>query len=83
MSVIIPAYNGEKTIRETVESVLRQTFTDFELIVVNDGSTDSTLEILSSIQDPRLKVFSYPNADSNPSGRSILGTPQQLEPLPR
>lgn len=67
ISVVIPVYNGEKTIRETIESVLNQTFTDFELIVINDGSTDSTLDILHSIQDPRLKVFSYPNAGSNPS----------------
>ncbi len=62
ISVIIPAYNSEKTIRETVESVFKQTFSDFELIVINDGSTDATLKIVSSIQDPRLKVFSYPNA---------------------
>ncbi|MBP0012702.1 MAG: glycosyltransferase [Roseofilum sp. SBFL] len=67
ISVIIPAYNSEKTIAETVESVLKQTFADFELIVINDGSTDGTLEVLSRIQDPRLKVFSHPNAGSNPS----------------
>lgn len=62
ISVVIPVYNGEKTIRETIESVLNQTFSDFELIVINDGSQDSTLEIVSTIQDPRIKVFSYPNA---------------------
>jgi glycosyltransferase involved in cell wall biosynthesis len=62
ISVIIPVYNGEKTIRETIESVLSQTFKDFELIVINDGSKDTTLEIVERIQDPRLKVFSYRNA---------------------
>lgn len=62
ISVIIPVYNGEKTIRETIESVLKQSFYDLELIVINDGSTDSTLEIVSSIKDSRLKIFSYPNA---------------------
>ncbi len=62
ISVIIPTYNGEKTIIETIESVLNQTFQDFELIVINDGSQDSTLEIVSCIQDSRLKVLSYPNA---------------------
>ena len=62
VSVIIPAYNAEKTIHETIESVLNQTFTDFELIIVNDGSTDNTLEVISQIDDSRLKVFSYPNA---------------------
>ena len=62
ISVVIPVYNGEKTIKETLESVLNQTFSDFEVIVINDGSQDSTLEVVSKIQDPRIKVFSYPNA---------------------
>ena len=62
ISVIIPVYNGELTIEETVKSVLNQTFQDLELIVIDDGSVDSTLDVLSRIQDPRLKVFSYPNA---------------------
>lgn len=62
VSVIIPVYNGEKTIRETVESVLNQTLSDFELIIIDDGSTDSTLDVLSTIKDSRLKVVSYSNA---------------------
>jgi glycosyltransferase involved in cell wall biosynthesis len=95
ISVIIPVYNGEKTIRETIESILNQTFTDFELIVINDGSQDATLEIVECIQDSRLKVFSYPNAGqaasrnqgiSHACGRYIcfidaddLWTPDKLE----
>ncbi len=62
ISVIIPAYNGEKTIRETIESVLNQSFKDFEILVINDGSQDATLDIINSIKDFRLKVFSYSNA---------------------
>jgi glycosyltransferase involved in cell wall biosynthesis len=62
ISVVVPVYNGELTIEKTVRSVLSQTFPDFELIVINDGSVDSTLDILTNIQDPRIKVFSYPNA---------------------
>ncbi|MFH7025644.1 MAG: glycosyltransferase [Heteroscytonema crispum UTEX LB 1556] len=62
ISVIIPVYNGEKTICKTIESVLNQTFTDLELIVVNDGSQDSTLDIVKSISDSRLQLFLYPNA---------------------
>ncbi|MBN3895829.1 MAG: glycosyltransferase [Nostoc sp. NOS(2021)] len=67
ISVIIPAYNSEKTIKETIQSVLNQNFTDFELIVINDGSQDSTLEVVTQIQDPRIKVFSYSNAGGNVS----------------
>ncbi|NER19342.1 MAG: glycosyltransferase [Symploca sp. SIO1C2] len=62
ISVIIPAYNAEKTILETIESIFQQTFADFEIIVINDGSQDSTLELLSGVKDPRLQVFSFPNA---------------------
>ena len=61
VSVVIPAYNPERTILETVESVLHQTFSDFELIVINDGSTDRTLDLLQTVQDSRLKIFSYSN----------------------
>lgn len=61
ISVIIPAYNSAKTILETIDSVRRQTFTDFELIVINDGSSDRTLEVLANIDDPRLQVLSFAN----------------------
>ncbi|WP_413199766.1 glycosyltransferase [Nostoc piscinale] len=67
ISVVIPTYNSEKTIKTTIDSVLSQSFTDFELIVINDGSTDSTLDIVSQIQDARLKVFSFENAGGNVS----------------
>jgi len=95
ISVVIPVYNNETTIQETIESVLSQSFSDLELIVINDGSQDSTLKIVSSILDPRLKVFSYPNAGlaatrnrgvSHASGEYIsfidaddLWTPDKLE----
>ncbi|MGJ5676625.1 MAG: glycosyltransferase [Nostochopsis sp.] len=66
-SIVIPAYNSEKTIKQTIESVLCQTFTDFELIIINDGSTDLTLEVISQFQDSRIKVFSFENAGGNVS----------------
>lgn len=56
-SVIIPTYNRSNLVREAVESVLRQTFTDFELIVVDDGSTDDTREVIGSIMDDRIRYF--------------------------
>ncbi|MGB3535687.1 MAG: glycosyltransferase [Microcoleaceae cyanobacterium] len=67
ISVIIPVYNGENTIRETIQSVLDQTFSNFELLIINDGSTDNTLEAVSSIEDTRIQVFSYPNAGQGAS----------------
>jgi glycosyltransferase involved in cell wall biosynthesis len=65
ISVIIPAYNAENTILATIKSVLKQTFSDFEIIVINDGSTDKTLEIVQSIQDDRLNIFSYENSGAS------------------
>lgn len=62
ISIIIPVYNSEKTILETIKSVLNQTINDFEIIVIDDGSKDKTLEVISKISDPRIQVFSYPNA---------------------
>ena len=61
ISVVIPVYNGERTIEETIASVLAQTFTDFELIIINDGSQDQTLEIIQQFTDPRIKLYSYSN----------------------
>ncbi len=61
ISVVIPAYNSERTIHQTILSVLNQTHQDLEVIVINDGSTDGTLAAIAQITDPRLQVFSYPN----------------------
>lgn len=61
ISIIIPVYNGATTIQATVDSVLKQTFSDFELIVVDDDSTDNTLEILSQYTDSRIQVLSCPH----------------------
>lgn len=70
ISVVIPVYNNEKTIQKTIESVLKQTFSDFEILVINDGSQDATLDIIASIEDSRLKVFSYPNSGVVAIGRN-------------
>jgi glycosyltransferase involved in cell wall biosynthesis len=57
VSVIMPAFNASRTLREAVDSILKQTFPDLELIVCNDASTDKTSAILSNIPDKRLKVL--------------------------
>ena len=57
ISVIIDNYNYGQYIRETIQSVLSQDFTDFELIIVDDGSTDNSREVISSFTDPRIKTI--------------------------
>ncbi|MBT2291544.1 glycosyltransferase [Paenibacillus albidus] len=61
ISVIIPLYNHEKFIKEAIKSVLNQTYTNLELIVIDDGSRDASLTIAQSFQDPRLTVISQEN----------------------
>jgi glycosyltransferase involved in cell wall biosynthesis len=61
-SVVIPLYNKSLTISRTLESVLAQSWTDFEILVVNDGSTDKGAEIARSYTDPRIQVIDQSNA---------------------
>lgn len=61
VSVIMPAYNSELYIRESIDSVLAQSLTDFELIVVDDGSTDATAEIVQGVTDQRVRLIRQPN----------------------
>jgi len=61
ISVIIPLYNKEKTISRAIHSVLNQVYKNFEIIIVNDGSTDKSLEIVQSINDERIKIISKKN----------------------
>jgi glycosyltransferase involved in cell wall biosynthesis len=60
ISVIMPVRNGDRFVAETVDGILAQTFTDWELIVVDGGSTDRTLEILSGFKDSRIRIFEQP-----------------------
>ncbi|HVA97918.1 MAG TPA: glycosyltransferase [Bacteroidia bacterium] len=64
VSVIIPAYNAEKFIAETIQSVLIQTYTRWEIIVVNDGSTDNSASIVTSFieKDNRITLINKPNS---------------------
>lgn len=61
VSVIIPAYNAEETLLETIQSVLSQTFTDLEILIIDDGSSDNTVAIARAVQDPRVRVYTFKN----------------------
>jgi glycosyltransferase involved in cell wall biosynthesis len=57
ISVLMPVYNGKRFLCEAIESVLEQTFADFEFIIIDDGSTDNSLEIVNSFRDERIRVI--------------------------
>lgn len=57
LTVAIPVYNAEKTVAESIRSVLSQTYQDFELILTDDGSTDRSLDIIKSFEDSRIKII--------------------------
>lgn len=61
ISVVIPLYNKGFIISETLNSVLAQTFTDFEIVIVNDGSTDNSFEIVSQYSDDRIRLYNQEN----------------------
>ena len=62
ISVVIPVYNKCEYIKETIESVLAQNFNAYEIIVIDDGSTDDSHKVVLAIEDPRLHVFSQSNS---------------------
>ncbi|WP_286295413.1 glycosyltransferase [Vibrio apostichopi] len=61
VSVVLPVYNAEKYIHDAIESTLNQTYKDFELIIIDDGSTDRSLDIINSFEDERIVVVSRDN----------------------
>lgn len=61
VSVVLPVYNGTGTIVDTIASVLQQTLAEFELIIIDDGSTDETLDMIAQISDGRIRIFSFEN----------------------
>lgn len=66
VSIITPIYNGERFVAQTIESVLAQTYTDWEMIIINDGSKDNSEKIVRQYteQDSRIKLYSQPNGGS-------------------
>lgn len=62
ITVIIPLYNSEKSINKTLNSLLSQSFTDLEILIINDGSTDNSLSVISNFKDDRIRVISQNNS---------------------
>lgn len=60
VTVLLPTYNASRYFRQAIESVLNQTFKDFELLIVDDGSTDDTVEIAKTFGDPRIRIKENP-----------------------
>jgi Glycosyltransferases involved in cell wall biogenesis len=61
ISIVIPLYNKENQIRNTLESVFNQTFQDYEILIVNDGSTDNSVEVIKRFDDPRIRLIEQEN----------------------
>lgn len=61
ISVVMPVYNGEKYLKEAIESILNQTYFDFEFLIINDGSTDSSESIILEYNDSRIKYIKQAN----------------------
>ena len=61
ISILLPVYNDQDFIKRSIDSILNNSFKNYELIIINDGSNDSTLEVIKTINDPRIKLFSKIN----------------------
>ena len=61
VTVLMPVYNGEKFLNEAIESILCQTFQDFEFLIINDGSTDNSQQCIESFHDDRIRVINKKN----------------------
>jgi len=57
VSVLLPVYNGEKYLAKAISSILDQSFKDFELLILNDGSTDGSVKVIESFSDSRIRLY--------------------------
>jgi glycosyltransferase involved in cell wall biosynthesis len=73
VSIIIPVYNGSRFLAETVASVFEQSFNDFELLIINDGSTDNTKEIIDALQEKYNRITYFEKKNSGVSAARNLG----------
>lgn len=73
VSILMPAYNAEATILESIESALAQTMGDFELVIVDDGSRTPVREVLSDVRDERIRIVEHPqNRGLGPTRNTLL-----------
>ena len=70
-AVVIPTYNQADYLKEAIDSVLAQSFTDFEIVVVNNHSTDNTREVIDSFNDPRITSIDFSNDGVIGAGRNV------------
>ncbi len=70
ISVVMPCYNSEKFIEDAIQSILDQTFEQFELLIVNDGSTDATEDKIKNYKDPRIRYFKFTSNRGNYPARN-------------
>lgn len=64
ISIIVPMYNAAQFIKKCITSILNQTYKNFELLIINDGSTDNSLEICNKFKDQRIKIINQENTGS-------------------
>ena len=76
-SIIIPVYNIEKYIGECIESVLNQTFTDFELILIDDGSTDHSLDVIKQYQNTDARIILIHQDNAGQQELQVLGRQEE------
>jgi glycosyltransferase involved in cell wall biosynthesis len=70
VSAIVPTYNRGRLLRDAIDSVVRQTFVDWELLIVDDGSTDGSLSFVSELADARIRVLTIPHSGSPARARN-------------
>jgi teichuronic acid biosynthesis glycosyltransferase TuaG len=72
VSILMPAYNVEQFVLKSIQSIINQTYNNWELLICNDGSIDSSLKEINKINDPRITVFNFEKNQGVVKSRNIL-----------